>query len=197
LFRRYLAVIFIGAPLWAVVGMFISFTPEFAKDFGMNPEVLPNAGSAVLYCYAGIAVGDVFSGLLSQYLRSRRKSIAVSLVLLIAASLAFTQTHPSTQAEYYALCSFLGFAAGYWAMFVQLGAEQFGTNLRATAATSLPNIVRGLTIPVTAGFLAMKPALGLTGSGLVVMAVVLALAFLGVFMVRETFSADLDYIEGH
>jgi len=197
LFWRYLAVVCIGAPLWAVIGMFITFTPEFAKDFGIAAEHMPTAGNAVLYSYAGIALGGLFSGILSQVLRSRRKSIAVSLLLLIAATLAFTESHPAGAIEYYALCIALGFACGYWAMFVQVGAEQFGTNLRATAATSLPNVARGLTIPITAGFRALNGPLGITNSGLAVMAVVIALAFIGLAMLRETFSADLDYIEVH
>ncbi len=193
LFRRYIAVILIGAPLWATIGMFFTFTPEFAKDFGMT--VLPTAGKAVLYGYVGIAIGDALSGIMSQLLQSRRKSIAISLVMLMASILVFTQVKPQTVEVYYGLCLLMGIGAGFWAMFVQIGAEQFGTNLRATAATSVPNIVRGLTIPITAIFQALSPQMGVTNSGLAIMVVVMALAFLGLGLVRETFSADLDYLE--
>ncbi len=193
LFRRYIAVILIGAPLWATIGMFFTFTPEFAKDFGMI--VMPTAGKAVLYGYIGIAIGDALSGIMSQLLQSRRKSIAISLVLLMAAILAFVIIKPQTVEVYYFLCLLMGIGAGFWAMFVQIGAEQFGTNLRATAATSVPNVVRGLVIPITAVFQALSPQLGVANSGLAIMAVVMCLAFLGLALVRETFSADLDYLE--
>jgi MFS family permease len=194
LFRRYMAVLMIGAPLWCVVGMFITFTPEFAKDFGMA-GTLPTAANAVLWCYVGLTVGDMLSGLLSQYLQSRRKSIAFSLVFLTVSTFVFTHVTPSSVEIYYAMCCLMGIGAGYWAMFVQIGAEQFGTNLRATAATSVPNVARGLAIPITLGFRALIPALGVTGGGLAVFAVVMTLAFAGLFLVKETFHDDLDYVE--
>ncbi|MCE9507491.1 MAG: MFS transporter [Alphaproteobacteria bacterium] len=193
LLRRYIKVILIGAPIWAVVGIFITFTPEFAKDFGMT--VLPNAGTAVFYCYIGLAFGDMCSGLLSQYFGSRRKSIAASLCLLIVFTGLFVTVRSDSLPVYYALCGLLGFSAGYWAMFVQVGAEQFGTNLRATAATSIPNVVRGLTIPMAAGFHALTPFLGVTGSGLAVAAAAVMLAFIALWKVRETFHANLDYLD--
>ncbi len=191
LLRRYISVVLVGAPIWATVGIFITFTPEFAKAFGMT--VLPTAGKAVFYCYLGLALGDLFSGTLSQYLASRRKSIAVFLCLLIVVTGLFVTIRADSLLIYYGLCGLLGVGAGYWAMFVQVGAEQFGTNIRATAATSIPNIVRGLTIPMTAGFQALIPAFGVTASGLVVMTAALVLAFAGLWHIRETFHADLDY----
>lgn len=193
LLRKYLAVIVIGAPIWGIVGLFITFTPEFAKDFGMTN--IPKAGMAVLACYAGLAAGDMFSGVLSQFLRSRRKSVAVSLCMLIVFIGVYVGVRHDSLPLYYASCVLLGFGAGYWAMFVQMGAEQFGTNIRATAATTVPNLVRGLTIPMTAGFHALIPHFGVTGSGLTVITIVIALAFTGLFTLKETFETDLDYVE--
>lgn len=190
---RYLGVILVGAPLWGIVGIFITFTPEFAKDFGMID--LPKAGTAVLACYAGLLVGDIFSGLLSQYLKSRRKSIVVSLVLTALSIALYILAPHETLFGYYFLCFLMGVGGGYWAMFVQVGAEQFGTNIRATAATSIPNMVRGLTIPMTAGFHALIPSVGVTGAGVSVMMIVIALAFVSVSFLRETFHEDLDYVE--
>jgi predicted MFS family arabinose efflux permease len=193
LLRRYITVVLIGAPIWAVVGIFITFTPEFARDFGMT--VVPNTGMAVLYCYIGLACGDMFSGLLSQYFASRRKAIAFSLCLLLSFTGLFVTLRSDSLIIYYSLCGLLGFGAGYWAMFVQVGAEQFGTNLRATAATSIPNIVRGLTIPMAAGFHALIPAFGVTGSGMMIVTLAIVLAFAALWQVRETFHADLDYLD--
>ncbi len=193
LFIRYLAVILIGAPLWGIVGLFITFTPEFAKDFGMT--VLPTAGTAVAACYGGLFVGDALSGLLSQYLRSRRKAVAICLVFMSFAIAAYVMAPHETLFEYYSLCFLLGVGAGYWAMFVQMGAEQFGTNIRATAATSIPNMVRGFIIPITGAFHALIPFLGVTLAGVTVLAVMISLAFLSLLVLRETFHEDLDYVE--
>lgn len=193
LLGRYIAVVLVGAPLWAVVGLLMTFTPEFAKDFGM--AVLPKAGTAVLACYAGLAVGDAFSGVLSQFLRSRKKAVAVCLALMCCTIALYVFAPHNSIDEYYAICFFIGISAGYWAMFVQMGAEQFGTNIRATAATSIPNMVRGLTIPITASFHALIPTLGVTMSGVTVIGVMICLAASSLFFLKETFETDLDYIE--
>ena len=193
LFIKYISVILIGAPLWGVVGLFVTFTPEFAKDFGM--DVIPKAGTAVLACYAGLALGDAFSGLLSQYLRSRRKAVGICLALMAASIALYILAPHETLFEYYSLCFLMGIAAGYWAMFVQMGAEQFGTNIRATAATSIPNMVRGFTIPMTASFHFLIPHLGVTMAGVAVLAVMITLAAVSLFFLEETFETDLDYVE--
>lgn len=192
--KRLLAVILVGAPLWGVVALFITLTPEFATDFGMT--ALPTAGRAVLFCYIGISIGGMLSGLLSQKLQSRKKSVAVSLAALAVLIVVYVLTPYGDSAElYYGVCFLLGLACGYWAMFIQMGAEQFGTNIRATAATSIPNFVRAVTIPATLGFAALKPLFGVTGAGVAVVGLMLVLAFAGLASLKETFHTDLDYTE--
>lgn len=193
LLRKYIAVILVGAPIWGVVALFVTFTPEFAKAFGMTD--LPKAGMAVLACYAGLAVGDCISGLLSQHLRSRRKAVAVFLVMLSVFIGVYVGTRHDSVMVYYMICGLMGVGAGYWAMFVQMGAEQFGTNIRATAATSIPNMVRATVIPATASFHALIPHLGVIGAGLTVQAGLMLLALAALLSLRDTFAADLDYIE--
>jgi MFS family permease len=134
--------------------------------------------------------------LISQKLRSRRKAILISLLLLIVSTLLYVTVRLNSLPVFYLLCGGMGIGGAYWAMFVQVGAEQFGTNIRATAATSIPNVVRGLVIPMTAGFKALIPALGVTYSGVSVMAVAIGLAFIALWNIRETFHVNLDYIEG-
>lgn len=190
---RYLAVILVGAPLWGIVGLFITFTPEFARDFGMTE--IPLAGTAVMACYAGLFVGDALSGILSQWLRSRRKAVAICLIFMSLSIIAYVYAPHATLVEYYSLCFLMGVGAGYWAMFVQMGAEQFGTNIRATAATSIPNMVRAFIIPTTAAFHGLIPMLGVTWAGVTVISVMIALAFLALLVLRETFHEDLDYVE--
>jgi len=192
-FKKYIAVILIGAPLWAVVGLFITFTPEFAEAFGMAQ--IPTAGAAVLIFYLALVIGDMFSGILSQILRSRRKTVMIFLGLTGAfTALYVLAPHPNLQ-TYYGLCFLLGVSCGYWAMFVQLGAEQFGTNIRATAATTVPNMVRGSTIFSTASFHALIPFLGVVMSGVTVVGVLLIVGFIAALSLKETFDADLDYLE--
>ena len=194
LLKRLLLVILVGGPTWGVVGLFITFTPEFAKDFGMT--VMPTAGRAVLFCYIGVSIGGAISGLLSQYLQSRRKSVAISFLSLIAfIGVYVTLPYGGSVALYYFSCFLMGMSCGYWAMFVQMGAEQFGTNIRATAATSIPNFVRALTIPITMSFHALIPSIGVTGAGLSVMAVLMVLAFFALWRLKETFHTDLDYVD--
>jgi MFS transporter, putative metabolite:H+ symporter len=190
---RYLAVILIGAPIWGVVGIFITFTPEFATAFGM--AIIPKAGTAVLFCYAGLLAGDLASGVVSQILQSRRKTVAIFLGLLSLAILMYIIAPHESLSHYYGLCFAMGAGAGYWAMFVQMGAEQFGTNIRATAATSIPNMVRGLTVPMTAGFHALIPAFGVIGAGVSVLVIMIILAAGSLFVLPETFKTDLDYTE--
>lgn len=191
--KRYLAVILIGAPIWGVVALFITFTPEFAKGLGLT--ISPKAGTAVLACYAGLAVGDMLSGLMSQFLQSRKKSVIVSLCMTIVFVGLYLFIPHDSLFVYYALCFTMGIGIGYWAMFVQMGAEQFGTNIRATAAISIPNMVRAMVIPITTGFHALVPAMGVVNSGIAVMAVLLVLAFGSLAIVRETFHTDMDYLE--
>lgn len=194
LLYRLLLVILTAAPLWGMVGLFITFTPEFAKDFGMS--VAPSAGRAVLYTYIGISIGGVLSGFISQKLKSRLKTVQIHLVVLSLSVVAYiTIPYGSSLALYYFLCLLMGVGAGYWTICIQMGAEQFGTNIRATAATSVPNFVRGLTIPITLGFRALIPVLGVTASGACIVMGLIALAALSLRGLKETFHTDMDYIE--
>lgn len=193
IFKKYIAVILVGAPLWGIIGLFITFTPEFAKYFGM--PISPKAGTAVLFCYSGLVIGDMLSGLFSQLLRSRKKAVAIFLALTTVFTFIYMYGPHNTLEQYYSLCLLLGIATGYWAMFVQMGAEQFGTNIRATAATSIPNMVRGSVIFTTAAFHYLIPAVGVGHAGLLVVCTLLGLAFISLWSLEETFSADLDYLE--
>jgi MFS family permease len=156
---------------------------------------LPKAGHAVLFCYAGLAVGDLMSGLISQYLKSRKKVVYLFLSFCILMIGVYLLQSGSTLNQFYALCTLLGMAAGYWAIFVTIAAEQFGTNIRATVATTVPNFVRGSVIPLTLSFQALIPALGMIASAFWVGGITLLLALLGLVGLEETFHKDLDYIE--
>jgi putative MFS transporter len=191
---RYLACIAIGLPCWYVIGLVVLFCPEFAAQLHATGAL--TGLLAVPVAYAGICTGDLVSGALSQMLRARK----IVLLLFISATAAcFTTFFLSTGASpvfLYGLLFTLGTFVGYWAVFVTVAAEHFGTNLRATVATTVPNFSRGAVIPVTMLFNGLKPHLGLLGSGLAVGWVTIVLALIGLVGLRETFHDELDYVEG-
>jgi len=194
-FSRFLRCIFIGTSTWFVVGVLVFFSPEFGKAKGLTGI---SASNAIAICYTGLILGDLVSGLLSQWLRSRVKVMALFLSLDVLAVMAYLSL-PFSRPEYFYLCHFfLGFSVGFWVIFVTIGAEQFGTNLRSTVATSVPNFARGMQVPINESFKYLKnPAV--TGSvitaGYVVGSVCLAIAFIALWGMKETFDRDMDYVE--
>ena len=191
--KRYLLCIGIGMPTWFVVGIFITLTPELGVALRVSNAV--SAGRAVFWCYLGLVFGDLASGLLSQVLRSRRGAVTFFLLFTAAVSAVFLTMRGHSPATYYGLCFALGVAVGYWALFVTIAAEQFGTNLRATVATTVPNFARGAAVPITTAYVAMRGGLGEVGSAAVVGTVCLGLALFSVWAMRETFASDLDHTE--
>ena len=181
------------APTWFVVGVLITFSPEFAKSLGVTGPVA--AGNAVMFCYLGLVFGDLASGLLSQLLRSRRKVVCIFLFVTVAGIGGYFLAGGVSPAMFYAICTFLGFGSGYWAIFVTIAAEQFGTNLRATVATTVPNFVRGMVVPITMLFQLLRKAYGLETGALLVGALCLAIALFSLWRLEETFHKDLDYFE--
>jgi MFS family permease len=192
-FFRYLNSILIGIPIWFVVAVLITFSPEFAKAFGTTGPI--SAGNAVMFCYLGLVFGDLSSGLLSQMLKSRKKVILLFMLLTLAAIALYFLQGSRGPAFFYGVCLLLGFASGYWAIFVTVAAEQFGTNLRATVATTVPNFVRGMVVPITLLFQLFRRHLGLEGGALAVGAICAVAAFIALSFLEETFHKDLDYYE--
>jgi predicted MFS family arabinose efflux permease len=192
-FGRFLHSILIGLPSWFVVGVLITFSPEFAKVLNVQGQV--SAGNAVMYCYMGLVAGDLASGMLSQLFKSRKKVVLLFLVLTVAAVGAYFGASGVSAAAFYLICGLLGFGIGYWAIFVTVAAEQFGTNLRATVATTVPNFVRGMTVPITMLFQMARRPLGIENGALVVGVLCLAIALFSLSRLQETFHKDLDYFE--
>jgi len=192
-FGRFMNSILIGIPTWFVVGILITFSPEFAKTLEIRGAV--SAGNAVMFCYLGLVFGDFTSGMLSQLLKSRRKVVLIFLVLTVAGIAAYFMSAGASVAVFYGICTFLGFASGYWAIFVTIAAEQFGTNLRATVATTIPNFVRGMVVPITMLFQLLRKDLGIRQGALLVGGICMAVALVSLWRLQETFHKDLDYFE--
>lgn len=193
-FTRYLASILIAVPIWCANAILVLLAPEFGQLFGVTGPV--TAGDAVMLFYGGLVVGDIASGTLSQVLHSRRKVVLLFLGgLTVAIGAYFVLGRGASPALFLALCGLLGVTSGYWAIFVTVAAEQFGTNIRATVATTVPNFVRGLVPVITLSVEALRRTAGLPVAAGVVAAVCLALAFASAFHLHETFGVDLDYVE--
>lgn len=192
-FGRYLHSILIGVPTWFVVGVLITFSPEFAKGLQVTGPV--SAGNAVMFCYLGLVFGDLASGMLSQCLQSRRKVVLIFLGFTILGIAWYFVAYEVQPIYFYTICAFLGFGSGYWAIFVTVAAEQFGTNLRATVATTVPNFVRGMVVPITLMFQFCRQQFGLERGALVVGGVCMAVALFSLWRLEETFHKDLDYFE--
>ena len=192
-FKKYLSCILIGIPLWFVVGVLVTFSPEFGKELNATEPL--SAGTGIMYCYIGIAIGDIVAGFLSQMLRSRKKVMLLFLLLTGVSIVVYLNADGMNSQEFIWLVLFLGFASGYWATFVTIASEQFGTNLRATVTTTVPNFVRGSLVLATLSFTALKASLGIINSALVVGFVSLAIALFALYQLKETFGKDLDYLE--
>ena len=193
LLGKLLLVTLVGTPIWYVIGLIITFTPELARAKGMTE--LPTVAGGVMWVYVGLGFGGVFIGTLSQWFKSRKRAIFVSMLILIAAMVLYALFARSSVAIYYTLCAALGFGAGYWAMFLQLAAEQFGTNYRSTAASSAPNLVRGTTIPMVILWKHLSLIMPVTLAAYWVGAIALAIGAVALFFLQETFHRDLDFVE--
>ncbi len=193
-FTRFLASILIAVPIWVANAILVLGSPEFAQMLGVTGPV--SAGDAVAFFYGGLVVGDVTSGVLSQLIGSRKKVVlGFQSMLVVAYALYFLVGRGASPGVFLALCGLLGVTSGYWAIFATVAAEQFGTNIRATVATTVPNFVRGLVVVVTTSFAWLRPSLGLTGAAVAVGAIWFVLGIGGALRLRETFGVSLDYVE--
>jgi MFS family permease len=188
---KYLRCIFLGLPTWFVIGILITFSPEFAEAMGIEGI---KAGSAIMYCYIGLSMGDLSSGMLSQWFQSRKKVVLLFLVMTISSLFLYLYVVNSIL-MFYAVCFLLGLSIGYWALFVTIGAEQFGTNLRSTVATTVPNFIRGTVPTLLYLFNTSKVQFGIINGSLVLGLVCVAIALYALLGIEETFGKDLDFNE--
>ncbi|MFT3677072.1 MAG: MFS transporter [Chitinophagaceae bacterium] len=195
-FRKYFLAILIGLPTWFVIGILVNFSNRFATAFYGENAV--ESGRAIMYAYAAIAVGDIAVGLVSQYFKSRKKALYLFYFFTILSGIFFFSGFIHNDATMYIACAALGFSTGFWAIFVTMGAEQFGTNLRATAATTIPNMVRGALPLINMLFFdVFQKSWGwnIIHSGIITGIIVMVITLVAAYFTEETFHKDLNYVE--
>ncbi|HEV7782134.1 MAG TPA: MFS transporter [Chitinophagaceae bacterium] len=193
--KRYVLSIAIGLPTWFVIGVLVSFSSEFGKWMGIKDKIDP--GKAIMYAYAAIAIGDILIGFVSQWLKSRKKALYIFyFITAVFMVLFFTAQWNGTAAKMYWICAGLGFGTGFWAIFVTMGAEQFGTNLRATATTTIPNMVRGmLTILILPLFKGLRSITDYYTGGWIAAVIIMLITVVAAIFLEETFNKDLNFVE--
>ena len=195
-FRKYALAILIGLPTWYVIGILVNQSDKFAG--ALYGSTTLDSGRSIMFAYAAIAIGDIAVGFICQYFKSRKKGLFLYYMLCIASLFVFFSSANNSDARMYAICALLGFSTGFWAIFITMGAEQFGTNLRATAATTIPNMVRGALPLINMLFLDLfqkKMGHTLLWSGIVTGSIVMAITLIAFYFTEETYHKDLDYLE--
>jgi putative MFS transporter len=194
--KKYLCIIFVTVPVWYVMGTLVLFSPELSELMGL-PEKSISAGKSIMFAYAGITVGDIASGLISQLLKSRKKAFAIFLSLTVLGVILYFLYGGTSVFVFYSIVTFIGFATGFWAVFISTAAELFGTNIRATATTTAPNFVRASTILISLllnlviSVLDVDKLLATKITG----AIIISIGFIALYFLEETFGKDLNYVE--
>jgi len=192
-FSKYIKCILIGLPTWFVIGVLVSFSDQFGIRMNLTEAVDP--GKAIMFAYVGISLGDIAVGFLSQALKSRRKALFIFYILTMITMVIFFMQDGGSASTMYLICGALGFATGFWAIFVTIAAEQFGTNLRATAATTVPNMVRGALPLIILLFKSLRETTGFISGAIITAVVIMIITWIAAYYTKETFGKDLRYVE--
>ena len=193
-FKKYFLSILIGLPTWYVIGILITFSKEFGERFGLRESI--DSGKAVMFAYVAISIGDLLAGFLSRELKSRKRALYLFyLITIVGIVFFFRQPRGGTATGMYTICALMGFGTGFWALFVTMAAEHFGTNLRATSATTVPNMVRGSLPLLIMLFRSMIPKFGYVDAAAITGIIVMVIAFVSLTLTEETYGKDLDFIE--
>jgi MFS transporter, putative metabolite:H+ symporter len=193
---RYIRGILIGLPVWYIIGVIITFADEFANRFNIKDFDQPKA---LMLQYVALGFGDLTAGLLSNYLKSRKKTLLIFYGIAAVSILLFFATKGGgNAANMYIICMGLGFGSGISVQYITMSAEQFGTNLRATAAISIPNMVRGC-LPLILLLFQLLRGKNFIGDYItaawVTGVIIMCIGFIAAIYTKETFGKELRYIE--
>ncbi len=192
-FLKYLSSIFIGIPVWFTIGILVTFSKEFGEALGITSPIDP--GRSIMFHYFGAALGSIVTGVISQVLKSRKKALWIAITALSFLCVWYFSASGYSATLFYFILFLLGLAQGYWAVFITVASEQFGTNIRSTVTTTVPNFVRGATVPMLMWWKYLTTGMGIIQASMVVGAVFIVLAVIAVFFLEESYGKDLDYLE--
>lgn len=192
-FKRYLYCLCIGLPIWFVVGVLVTQAPEIGQ--ALHAETVLSAGKGVMFTYLGISLGDFLAGLIAQIFKSRKKVVLVYQLVILLFSCIYLTRDGITETEFLWLAFFMGLGVGYWATFITIAAEQFGTNIRATVTTTAPNFVRGALIPSTILYGFFVNWVGILPAAIIMIVLLSGIAIFALSRLKESFDKDLNYIE--
>jgi len=190
---RYLRCIGIGVPFWFIISILATFSNEFGKELNIAEPIKP--GLAIMWAYVGISISDFGCGFLSQWLQSRKKAVSYLMTFALLLSIVYLFLGIKTATQLYTVTFLMGLGIGYWALFVTISAEQFGTNLRATAATTVPNMVRGTVVLMTTLFASLKGSFSVTEAGALVGVICFGIGLYCILTIQESHGKDLDFLE--
>ena len=190
---RYLAYIVLGLAIWFIVGILLANAGTIASRNGVIG--VPKPGWCIAFCYLGLFVGDILAGVASQVLQSRKRPLGVFIGLSCIFSYVFLTRTGITVNEFYGLILMMGISGGYWILLLTSATERFGTNLRATVTTTIPNFIRGAVVPMSTLFIALTDRYGTITAATLVGILACTLAGLSLLAIKESFHDDLDFIE--
>lgn len=191
--KRYVYCLCIGLPIWFVVGVLVTQAPEIGR--ALHAEQMLSAGKGVLFTYLGISIGDFLAGFMAQLFRSRLKVVFIYQLIIIVSSIAYLSSQGISETRFLWLAFAMGLGVGYWATFVTIAAEQFGTNIRATVTTTAPNFVRGALIPSTLLYSYFAAQWGIITAAIVMVLLLSGIAIFALTQLKESFDRDLDFVE--
>lgn len=192
-FRRYLYCLCIGLPIWFVVGVLVTQAPEIGE--ALHAQTALSAGKGVMFTYLGISLGDFLAGWMAQIFKSRRKVVFIYQLLILIFSCIYLTRQGITEIEFLWLAFFMGLGVGYWATFITIAAEQFGTNIRSTVTTTAPNFVRGALIPSTLLYGVLVNWVGIIAAAMIMIVLLSLIAIFALTRLKESFDKDLDFVE--
>jgi len=192
LFMKYMRCVFMGIPIWYCMGILVFMANQFAPEMGIASI---NPGKAIMWAYIATSISDFSSGWFSHVLKSRKKAILYMLLLTLVGVIIMLFSGKKTENMYYFYCFWIGFGSGFWAMLVTVAAEQFGTNLRSTATTSVPNMIRGSVPLMLIGFDYLKQTRSIIISAAIVGAIAFAMGIYATLTISETHNREMDFVE--
>ncbi len=190
---KFVLCILVGLPVWFVIGILISYANEFAAYMHVQGTIVPS--KAVLIHYIGAAIGSIVTGVIGQVLHSRKKSLNIALITLLIFTVAYFYCFNASAAIFYFIIFLMGISQGYWGVFVTVASEQFGTNIRSTITTTVPNFVRGAAAIMTTLWQSMSATSNIMQSAIIIGGVVILLSLIATYLIEETFGKELNYVE--